>query len=163
MGGWRPRILHLRVLDRFIDNPKSFDPHWTDDPTEIERRLVDGIGTSSLEHLSVALLQLEHPDQRWQHVGGSGDGGVDGVGTNSNGTIVGVLQCKYLCSEKELRSSFAETSGIERKVLTTLSHHDFIKPGVEVWNRSKIAQLVLNHAHYLPIALSLRVGRKQAI
>jgi putative transposase len=51
----------------------------------------------------------------------------------------------------------------ERKVPTTLSHHNFGKAGVEIWNRSKIAQLVLHQAQHLPVAWSLRVGRKPAI
>ena len=45
------------------------------DLVEVERRLADFVGPSTFEHLCVALLQLEHPDEIWEHVGGSGDGG----------------------------------------------------------------------------------------
>ena len=68
------------VLDKWIDSPQRPIPEWTVEIPEIEKRLVWNIGPNEFEHLVVALLQLEQPDRVWRHVGGSGDGGVDGMG-----------------------------------------------------------------------------------
>src|ERR1022692_856211 len=46
------------TLDRLLENPRFAERAWTDDVTEVERRLVDAIGPNAFEHLCVALLQL---------------------------------------------------------------------------------------------------------
>ncbi len=83
------------ILDRLIENPSSVTRPWTRNIFEIEQRLLSDIGPSTFEHLCVALLQLEHPDEIWAHVGGSGDGGVDGVGADQFGNVTSLLQCKW--------------------------------------------------------------------
>jgi len=54
---------------------------------------------TSLETLSIDLLNLENKDQTWFHSGGMGDMGVDGFGIDNDGNVVGFLQCK-----KELKN-----------------------------------------------------------
>jgi len=49
---------------------------------------------TSLETLSIDLLNLENKDQTWFHSGGMGDMGVDGFGIDNDGNVVGFLQCK---------------------------------------------------------------------
>lgn len=130
---------------------------WTTDENEIEMRLVTAIGPSTFEHLCVALLQLENPNERWEHVGGSGDGGVDGIGTDEQG-VCGILQCKWQCSS-------APEKGEEAKIrhwLSSLLHSENINPmGWDFLSRKKIAQLVVKHAEKLPIAISLRIGQNR--
>ena len=149
------------ILNALLDHPERAELPWTSDLLEIERRLVDGVGPNSFEHLSVALLQLEHPTERWTHVGGSGDGGVDGIGSDSNGTAVGILQCKWAYSGEQVFNH--PLQGI-RRVLTSLIHEPQIAPGnnVEFWPRSRIATLVLKHASRLPLATTLRVVNPEA-
>jgi hypothetical protein len=61
----------------------------------VERRLMEDLTPSTFEHLVVSLLQLEHANETWVQVGGSGDGGVDGVGADQQGNVAGLLQCKW--------------------------------------------------------------------
>jgi len=63
------------------------------------------------------LLQLENPSERWWHVGGSGDGGADGLALGPSETITAAVQCKwklnedpYQIGEELLRS--LQTSGL---------------------------------------------------
>ena len=57
------------------------------------------VGPSAFEHLMVHVLQLESGNAiSWHHVGGSGDGGVDGIGMSAKGEVAGVLQCKWYYS-----------------------------------------------------------------
>ncbi|WP_425485132.1 restriction endonuclease [Dokdonella fugitiva] len=66
----------------------------TEDSDEIARRLVDLLSPASFEHLVVDVLRLERPDLMWLHVGGTGDGGADGIGFRADGTPAAILQCK---------------------------------------------------------------------
>jgi hypothetical protein len=44
---------------------------YTDDLHEIERRLLTFVSPNALEHLVIALLQLERPHETWWHIGGT--------------------------------------------------------------------------------------------
>ena len=148
------------ILDRLIDHPDRAELPWTVDVSEVERRLVDGIGPNSFEHLCVALLQLEQPRQLWAQVGGSGDGGVDGIGSDERGKVVGLLQCKWVYQGEPIFSGAGSQSSTAHHVLASLIHDHTVTPGsgIEFWGRSKVAQLMLKHAHKLPSALTLRIG-----
>ncbi len=92
------------VLKRFIDGISDQPLSETDDVKEIARRLVTFVSPNALEHLAVSLLQLEYPKEMWWHIGGSGDGGSDGLGYTASWVHTGQLQCKWLfhghhCSE----------------------------------------------------------------
>lgn len=144
-------------LDRILKSPKKTAWAWTDDLHEIERRLVDGVGPNAFEHLCVALLQLEYPSDIWIHIGGTGDGGVDGIGADESGNVVGLLQCKLALTDHVF--STESLSQNTRCILSALIHSQDprIQDGVEFWSRSHIASLVLKHASNLPIAISLRI------
>lgn len=64
-------------------------------PSELIERLRLELTPQSFEHLCVDLLNCESNGARWIHVGGAGDGGIDGAGFDATGALVGVLQCKY--------------------------------------------------------------------
>lgn len=132
----------------------------TRDVAQVEQRLLDDISADAFEHLVVSLLQLENPNVRWLHVGGSGDGGVDGLGFDDDGKTVGVLQCKWQYDGKPVEAE----SGSDGKQLVIASMVDVGKvrerKGVEFWSRRRIAELVLKHSEKLPMALSLKVGRR---
>ena len=155
------RLDPLAELDRIIEHPERICPPKTTDQGEIEKRLVTDIGPSSFEHLVVALLQLERPEEIWSHVGGSGDGGVDGVGTNRKGRVVGLLQCKWLHHGGEL--SFerdTESDPDTTRFVATLVHPNDLREarGTILLDRSKIARLLLKHADSLPWAKSMQIG-----
>ena len=133
----------------------------TSDLNEIEERLVTDIGPGTFEHLVVALLQLERPNEVWMHVGGSGDGGVDGVGADREGRVVGLLQCKWRFDGSEL--PFEEGAklgdGITRFVACLIHPSGLTAArGSILLDRSKIAELLLKHADRLPWAKSMQVG-----
>jgi hypothetical protein len=125
------------------------------------KTLVTDIGPSSFEHLVVALLQLERPDEIWSHAGGSGDGGVDGLGTNRDGHVVGLLQCKWLSDGAELLFEHrdAETDPNIRLFVATLVHPKLSEArGTILLDRSKIRRLLLKHADSLPWAKLMQIG-----
>jgi Restriction endonuclease len=150
------------TLSALLDNPRRAVRDWTRDIAEVERRLATSVGPNTFEHLCVALLQLEHPGEIWEHVGGSGDGGVDGVGADASdgGRVVGILQCKWAYGGESIAVADPAASGSVRQVLASLLHPPNVAtlPGVEFWPRRKVAELVVRHAESLPLATSLRIG-----
>lgn len=148
------------VLDQLLDHPQKAVHDWTVRPADVAGRLADGVGPNTFEHLCVSLLQLEYPEEVWIHVGGSGDGGVDGIGANADGKVVGLLQCKWSYGGEEIVVADKALHGAVREVLATLLHADAIRPraGVELWRRENIVSLVIKHATRLPLAMALRIG-----
>jgi Restriction endonuclease len=134
---WRPVSDPYHVLNALLDHPEQVEHAWSQDVMEIGRRLVGSVGPNSFEHLCVALLQLEHPEHVWMHVGGSGDGGIDGIGADANGAVVGLLQCKWAYqSEDVFVDPQAGRSGT-RQILVALLHSECATPreGIEFWPR----------------------------
>ncbi len=156
------------ALDQLIEHPEQLALPWTTDESEIERRLVAHIGPSTFEHLCVALLQLEHPDEIWAHVGGSGDGGVDGTGTDERGHVTSLLQCKwrYRGGQVSLFNPWGGTGDAkERRILAALLHGNNvpIPDGVSFWSRQQIVKLISKHASQLPLTLSMKVGTPKTL
>jgi len=147
------------AMDKLLAHPEQAERTWTSDVREVERRLVESVGPNTFEHLCVALLQLEHPDQIWTHVGGSGDGGIDGVGAAAGGSVVGLLQCKWAYWGENVFVEHQTGEGAKRQILMALLHGSNLQiPGsIEFWPRDRIAALVVQHASRLPLAVSLRV------
>ena len=130
---------------------------WTTNISKIEQRLVSAIGPNEFEHLVVALLQLEQPYLIWRHVGGSGDGGVDGLGLEANGTLCAILQCKWNGGSPDpehWQREYYFASLLEEPLPDDSSVH--------IWDRCKIAELVKKHAQRLPWALSMRIGNNNS-
>ena len=144
-------------MGRLLDSKMRVQEEWTQTVQEAETRLIVQVSPSVFEHLCVALLQLENPTETWIHVGGSGDGGVDGIGLNLHGKLIGRLQCKWAYSGAY---DPPVNKAVPRQILASLIHRDDVQPpkGYEFWSRSHIAKLVVKHADRLPMALSLRVG-----
>lgn len=147
------------VLERLIKKPERLSLNWTSHLEEVERRLVDGVGPNTFEHLCVALLQLEYPQNVWMHVGGSGDGGVDGVGASSDGKVVGLLQCKWAYWGEDIELASSSSQGEVRQIIAALLHPNKVMSpdGLEFWSRRHIATLMIKHSRSLPLAMSLRI------
>jgi hypothetical protein len=74
------------------DNLRNLQPART--YNEIKKRLTYFLTPEVFEHFMTGLLQLEHPEKYWWQVGGTGDGGADGLVFDRQGNAVGALQCK---------------------------------------------------------------------
>ncbi|MBK1625424.1 hypothetical protein [Afifella marina] len=146
-------------IDGFL--PRS----WTTDPREVERRLITDVTPDAFEHLMVAILQLENPEEFWTHVGGSGDGGLDGLGADASGEVVGLLQCKWAYDGEDLKlnTQWASERHRPRTILAAASHRDGVAapPGIEFFDKAAVAQLLVKHAEALPQARALRIGNRR--
>ncbi len=71
-------------------------PH-TVQPAVVLQRLVERVSPTALEFLCVELLKLRaaHGCALWMHVGGVGDGGVDGIGFDNFGNPSAFLSVKW--------------------------------------------------------------------
>ena len=160
-------------LDRIMGDPydglsailqnEGFEPRSsTLDLGTIETRLLNDLTPSTFEHLVVSLLQLENPSHVWTQVGGSGDGGVDGVGADQNGSVTGLLQCKWQYGgEVPFPSTPVWRAGSQpfQKYLAALRYPDGVVPTDCIFlNRAVIAKLIAKHHSKLPQALSMRIG-----
>jgi hypothetical protein len=81
------------VLLPMLDGDYSLNLALTTDPSKVEKRLLNWVSPLAFEHLVCDLLQLEYPEMQWWHIGGSGDGGVDGI-EMKDGNVVAGVQCK---------------------------------------------------------------------
>jgi hypothetical protein len=140
---------------------------WTLDLEEIEKRLLDDLTPAPFEHLVVSLLQSEYPNEVWIHVGGSGDGGVDGIGVSPNGCDISLLQCKWqYWGEPVFPNNSVWGEKVKRRYLAALHcPEEGVSPdsNCEFLDRSKIVRLVAKHYLRLPQALSMRIGSNPSI
>jgi hypothetical protein len=150
------------VLSRILDSDGFEVRDWTLDLAVIEKRLLDALTPSTLEHLVVSLLQLEHVSEVWTQVGGSGDGGVDGVGASQEGHVTGLLQCKWqYWGDDPFPDDHVWSVGSKplRKYFASLRYPDGMAPSNVIFlDRPRIAALVAKHYSSLPQAISMRVG-----
>lgn len=128
----------------------------------LERALLDWLSPSIFELLVVELLQLEQPDVHWHHVGGSGDGGVDGIAVTGEGQLVGVLQCKWhgSLSPAALFKTLPTNVPVNHRIVAILHGHqdgpEYSHDG-RFLNRQRMAKLVWKHRRELPLAKSLGI------
>lgn len=130
---------------------------WTRDRSEIEQRLRFTLTPSIFESVVVSLLQLEQPELIWTHVGGSGDGGVDGVAQCEKGYVKAILQCKWQCDNRPIFQGINEDLGDNQRYLAWFFGEplrgDYCK-----LNRDWLIDMILKHWRCLPLALTMRVG-----
>ena len=136
---------------------------WTLDKNEIENRLKDDMSPSSFEHLMVSLLQLENKDDIWWHTGGSGDGGLDGIGANARGEVTGILQCKLHLNSKtsSLDDEILDQYRNKKRFLASIFYNDtFVQKfeNIEFLGLPQISELLIRHYKNLPQAISMRIG-----
>lgn len=157
----RNNITAYEVLSNILNGNHSIVTSWTLDLEEIKLRLLDSVTPYSFENLVVALLQLENQDQIWEQTGGVGDGGVDGLGSNENGEVVGLMQAKLKAwSTPELSKLGYNSNGIKRYA-AVLFPEDPKPPsdGTILLDLGWIANKVLRHCEKLPQALAMRIGK----
>ncbi|WP_340693308.1 restriction endonuclease [Hyphomonas sp.] len=140
--------------------PAQLEP--TSDIAEIKRRIWTFISPESFEHLTVAILQIQNPEMQWIQTGGSGDGGIDGLGFDVNGRATGFLQCKATYSGAKLvfdaqnESSYGPDS---RRIIASLySTSDIaVADDVEHLTLDWVARAMREHAASLPWARTMRI------
>jgi Restriction endonuclease len=141
----------------------------TSDPAKIHERLLEDLTPAAFEHLIVAMLQAEHPEWRCLHIGGTGDGGVDAIGVDDQGTVRILVQCKFRLDgdpfalvDERRSASWSESRGESLEVIVaSLVHDDGIpheRGRTRFWNKDKIIELVMRHRERLPIATTLRIS-----
>lgn len=157
----------LDVLERLYDG--TYKPEWgpTVNQVKIQERLLDWITPSMLEHLSCELLQLEFPDLRWLHVGGTGDGGVDGLAFDRDDRVAAVLQCKWKTEDdpaeigRQLASSAVGGQLGGNAFVVTLYHRKSPSPapaGVTILDREDLARMLIKHRRATTFSSFLRIG-----
>ena len=109
--------------------------------------------------LVVALLQLENPREIWQHTGGSGDGGIDGLGSDEAGDVVAVMQAKYYASAAPQLGEVNADRPLRRYAAVFLPENPQ-EPADEtcLLNLDWIVRAVCRHWQRLPFALTRRIG-----
>lgn len=135
---------------------------WTLDEGEIFLRLSRNMAPSNFEHLVVSLLQLERPNERWFQVGGSGDGGADGLGYTEDGDLAGVLQCKLVYHGHEPYVDALDKSVRKecRQYLASLHHPSDLQSTADIMviGKPDVVRLVKQHWERLPEARAMRIG-----
>ena len=149
-----------QALSQILDGRSIIQTWWTLEPDEIKRRLVDTLNPSAFEHLVVSLLQLENPNEIWHQTGGPGDGGVDGIGSNEDGEIVGLMQAKLTAWSAPELSDRGHFGRPVRRYAAVLIPERPAPPtdGTILLDREWIADAVRRHWCVLPQARAMRIG-----
>lgn len=150
------------VFDQILKGEYQVSTSWTCDLKEIKRRLVDTMTANAFENLIVSLLQLKYPDEIWHQTGGPGDGGIDGLGSDENGNVVGLMQAKlYDDGTQPLNLGNLGHKVSLRRYAAILVQKKRNPPndGTEFLDLERIARAVLRHWQALPQAHAMRIGR----
>lgn len=157
----------LEVLTQLYEKTFTPDLFPTWDPEIIASRLLDWVTTSTFEHLMVNVLQLEEPERSWMHVGGSGDGGVDGIAMVGD-RIEAVLQCKWkydgdpvALGEALYERIHGQWHAPKQVYVATLfgSHSASTDRGsVRHIDREFVARLLIKHRKHCALAITLGVA-----
>ena len=149
-----------QALSQILDGRSIIRTSWTLEPDEIKRRLVDTLNPSAFEHLVVSLLQLENPNEIWHQTGGPGDGGVDGIGSNEDGEIVGLMQAKLTARSAPKLSDRGHFDRPVRRYVAVLIPERPTPPtdGTILLDLEWIVDAVRRHWCVLPQAYAMRIG-----
>lgn len=159
-----PKMSAYEVLDEIIDLPKAKQYRRINNATGPYEALLNWVTPRSFEPLMVSLLQCEAngEDENWYLVGGSGDGGVDGIAVNSSGEMIKALQCKLYSSisvEKLVQEIKGNVQDGSECIVAILGGNNKTTEidGVKVYGIDKIVELIKKHQDSLPIAQTLNI------
>ena len=149
------------MLEEILEGSHALEAPWTLELEVIKKRLVDALNNPcAFENLVVELLQLENPGEIWHHTGGSGDGGIDGVGSNEAGEVVGLMQAKYYAKRAPELGSLTTVGGPLRCYTAVFLPENPEGPtdGSRLLCLDWITSAVQRHWRRLPLALTMRIG-----
>lgn len=148
------------VLDGILAGLDTPPLTWSLDPQVVKRRLVDTLSNpSAFENLVVALLQLEYPHEIWNHCGGPGDGGIDGIGSSEAGKVVAVMQAKYYAAKPPALTDPKADRPLRRYTAVLLPENPVVPTDESrLLNLAWITDAVLRHWERLPLAQTMRIG-----
>ena len=152
------------VLDGILRGADAVRMVWSLEPEVVKKRLVDTLNNpSAFENLIVALLQLEYPKEIWDHTGGPGDGGIDGLGSNEAGEVVGLMQAKYYADHAPGLGNLATGDRTLRRYAAVFLPENPRAPtdGTRLLNLDWTVAAVCRHWRRLPLALTLRIGERR--
>ena len=149
-----------QALSQILDGRSIIQTWWTLEPAEIKRRLAATLNPSTFEHLVVSLLQLENPNEIWHQTGGPGDGGIDGIGSNEDGEIVGLMQAKLTAWSAPELSDLGHFGRPVRRYAAVLIPERPAPPtdGTILLDLEWIVDAVRRHWCVLPQAYAMRIG-----
>lgn len=127
---------------------------------EIERMLAEKLSPAALEFLCVELLNLSTTGNcaLWVHVGGVGDGGVDGIGFDLLGSPSWFLSVKWqIGADTEIRDAGIDGNA-PLVVAYLLGSPPVPKKHWTVWSSAEIAKLVWNHRNVLSRSFKSLLG-----
>lgn len=148
------------VLNDLLDGRPAKPLRWTLDREEIKRRLVETLTANAFEHLVVSLLQLEYPHEIWHQTGGTGDGGIDGLGSDEKGKVVGLMQAKFSDARAPELSDLGHQDRPVRRYAAVLMPENPIPPadGTKLLDIAWVTDTIQKHWRSLPLALAMRIG-----
>lgn len=151
----------LAVMESLLANPAKMPTDWTrtNDPETVLDRMSFYLTPSAFEHLAVELLQLEYPTGHWLHVGGSGDGGVDGICVENDGSVRCTLQCKWSLPDQPIERPSLVRPDV-RHYIASLSRSPWkhAPKHSEMLYGLDIAAMLIQHAENVPAAKTLGVS-----
>ena len=154
-------ITAFQVLEEILEGSHALEAPWSLELDVIKKRLLDALNNPcAFENLVVELLQLENPGEIWQHTGGPGDGGIDGVGTNDAGEVVALMQAKYYAKEAPELDNLTTVERPLRCYAAVFLPENPKAPtdGSRLLCLDWIASAVQRNWRRLPLALTMRIG-----
>ena len=149
------------MLEEILEGSHALEAPWSLELDVIKKRLLDALNNPCVfENLVVELLQLENPGEIWQHTGGPGDGGIDGVGTNDAGEVVALMQAKYYAKEAPELDNLTTVERPLRCYAAVFLPENPKAPtdGSRLLCLDWIASAVQRNWRRLPLALTMRIG-----
>jgi hypothetical protein len=154
---------HQRIRELVAGNgPLIFE---VKNQADLKAQVIEWVSPSMFEHLVVELLQLECGNgDRWCHVGGSGDGGVDGLGFSRDGSITAVLQCKWhfngeiqslLGGLESIRKTWPSSQVIVAFLLGNDIDRDELPSWIRILDVNNHAEIIWRFKGQLPLAITL--------
>lgn len=163
-----------KKLIRKIKKLKTSNIKTVRSTQEVIDRMQDMLTPSNFEHLVCELLQLENPTELWFPIGGTGDGGLDGIGSSGK-EIASILQCK-LTNNKDLNSvadDLIKKAGNIKKgqrkhpkiylaILNRLPNEkkELDKGTVKILGPSDIAHMLIKHSNRCAFSQMLKIQKK---
>lgn len=141
----------------------------TDDVADVRRRLQRWLTPVTFEQFVCNVLQAAQPSRKWWHVGGSGDGGADGIGLGPTGDVEAALQCKFKPNRKpasvgrDLKDNIQRVWGSDAEafVATLFQEPDLPhpEPAVTHLGPTELAHMVLDYRDQLPAARRIGIAK----